>query len=122
MRTVPEWRGKTDDAAIPDRVKLRAFERAGGCCQECGRKIVAETWHCDHITPLWDGGEHREGNLQCLCVGCHWLKTGAEASQRAEGRRHRKRVAGIKPKSRNPLPGGRGSQWKAKIGKGWERR
>ncbi|RIY00177.1 HNH endonuclease [Aureimonas flava] len=58
---------------------------------------------CDHITPLADGGENVESNLQILCGDCHKLKTAAEASQRAAVRslkvKHLK--LGGKPKSRS---------------------
>jgi len=39
------------DAKIPDRVRLRIFERHGGGCQISGRKIRAgEPGECDHIS------------------------------------------------------------------------
>lgn len=99
-RPVKEWVGASDTAAVPARVRLRIFEAAGGCCAACSQRLSAGRWHLDHITPLWDGGEHREGNLQPLCAGCHGGKTSSEASERAEGRRHRMKAAGIKKRRR----------------------
>lgn len=53
MRSVDEWIGKNDDAAIPPRVRLRVFEKFGGICQLSNRKIMAgEAWDLDHIKAL----------------------------------------------------------------------
>ena len=53
MRSVPEWIGATDDAAIPPRVRLRVFNRYGGICQLSGRKIMpGNEWDADHIKAL----------------------------------------------------------------------
>lgn len=95
-RTVKEWIAKHDDATIPTDVQLRVWNRAGGCCQSCTRKIMTgEPKHIDHIAPLADGGEHRERNLQLLCVACHRPKTAAENSERARVKRKAKAVHGF---------------------------
>lgn len=115
-RTVPEWIGKTPDTAIPARVRARVFDRAGGVCHISGRKIQAgEEWHCDHIKPLADGGEHREGNLAPALGSEHRRKTSAENAQRAVERRKREKHLGIKRPVRNPLPGSKASGWRKKI-------
>lgn len=71
-RSVPEWIGKTPDTPIPQRVKLRIFERDGKRCQECTRPVGAGRlpFAFDHIRALVNGGEHRETNLQLLCEHC----------------------------------------------------
>src|SRR5215475_2280497 len=72
MREVPEWRGKSDDAPIPARVRLRIYLRHAGRCYCCGRSIrVGERWDCDHIIVLISGGEHRESNLAPILVEHH---------------------------------------------------
>ena len=38
-------------------------------CEAAGRLVPAEEVH--HITPLSDGGDHRDSNLQALCKSCH---------------------------------------------------
>ena len=63
-RKVDECIGKTPDAKVPRRVRVRIFEREGGKCWISGRKIRAgEPWDLDHKIALVNGGEHRESNL-----------------------------------------------------------
>ena len=112
-RSVAEWIAAHDDQAIPARVRARVFERCGGICHITGRKIVpGDLWDLDHITPLADGGEHRETNLAPALKDAHIAKTSAENTQRAIERRKRAKHIGAKPPSRNPLPGGKASGWK----------
>ena len=100
-RTVPEWRGRTDDAMPTTAVRIRILAATGGRCACCGRKIVAgKPWALDHIKPLADGGENREGNLQPLCDLCHGAKTAKEATERAKGRRVQAKHLGIRAKKR----------------------
>lgn len=103
-RTLPEWIGKHDDAAIPDEVKLRIWNRAKGHCEICTRKILAgEPKHFDHITPLANGGRHAEKNLQIACISCHGKKTAVEATERAKVKAVAKSVLGLKrPKQKIP--------------------
>ena len=118
-RSVPEWRGKNDDAHIPDKVQLRILDRqrpAPGeppICPDCTMPIRnGQTVHFDHKVPLADGGEHAESNLRAIHERpCHKLKTAREAMQRAEARSHQKRSFGIK-KAKRPMPGSRASKFK----------
>lgn len=115
MRAVPEWIGKNDNAMPPPGVRLRIFERAGGQCYLSGRKIAAhEKWELDHIVPLWAGGENRENNLAPALMAAHRKKSAADKTQQAKERRKRMKHLGIN-KSKNPMPGSRGSKWKKKI-------
>lgn len=55
----------------------------------------------DHIVPLKDGGENREGNLQLITEQTHFIKTGEEATARGKERRIHERARGYqrtKPK------------------------
>lgn len=114
-RSVPEWAGKTPDAAIPPRVRLRVFEAHGGTCALTGRKIrPGDEWDCDHIRALANGGEHRESNLQPVLRTAHREKTKADVALKAKADRVRKKHLGLwKPKSK--LPGGRGDSRKRKV-------
>lgn len=90
MRSVPEWVGKTDDAAIPKRVKLRIFERCGGKCGLTGAKImVGDAYDFDHIKALWEGGEHREFNLHPVLRAPHRIKSAADQTRQAKADRTR---------------------------------
>lgn len=103
-REVPEWIGDNDNQAIPARVKVRVFDRAGGVCAECTLPIVGKLRPAyDHIQALINGGEHRESNLQLLCVPCHQIKTGADVAEKS--RVYRKRVKLLGLKRRRTIPG-----------------
>ena len=96
-RSVPEWIGKNDDAPIPPRVRLRVFERHGGICHLSGRKIQAgDSWDCDHVVALINGGPHRESNLAPALRSEHRKKTAADVKQKAKNDRVRKKHIGIK--------------------------
>lgn len=116
-RSVEEWIGKTDDAAIPPRVKLRVWDRFSGRCQcGCNRKImVGERWQADHIVALINGGEHKERNLQPLLTEHHKNKTKEDVTLKSDTYRTRLKQVGIKRASSRPLPFGRGSKLKRKL-------
>ena len=111
MRSVDEWRGKSDDTAIPARVKLRVYDKAEGRCVVC--TLTASAFDIDHIVPLILGGEHREGNMQLICKPCHKAKTALDVKLKAKVARVRKRNLGIRRPSR--FPGSRDSRWKKKM-------
>jgi len=96
-RTVLEWIGRTDDSAIPDRVKERVARKADDCCQCCTRRIAGGLRaEIDHIIPLIIGGQHREANLQLLCHECHAAKTVRDVKIKAKVARLRKRGLGFR--------------------------
>lgn len=92
-RSVSEWIGKNDDAAIPARVKDSIARRSDDCCVKCSRRIGgALRAEFDHVTPLILGGEHRESNLQLLCHECHGAKTAMDVKIKAKVARVRKKL------------------------------
>lgn len=97
-RATEEWIGKHDDQAIPARVKVRVFDRAGGVCAECTLSIVGKLRPAyDHKTALINGGQHRESNLQLLCVPCHAVKTKADVAEKSTVYRKRLKHLGLQP-------------------------
>ena len=97
------WLGRTDNTAAPENVQLRIVQRYKGCCAGCQQRLAIGRWHLDHVIPLQDGGVNAEGNLQPLCVGCHGIKTSAEATDRAKVRAKAKAAYGINaPKQKIP--------------------
>ena len=111
-RAIPEWRGSTPDAKIPDRVKRRIWLRCDGRCALTGRKLRPGDQHdFDHIQPLEDDGVHAEMNLQLVWRPAHREKSKAEATGRAKERRIFAKHTGIKTPGRKLRgPGFRGWQ------------
>lgn len=107
-RAVPEWIGSSPDAAIPDRVKLRIFERYGGICQLTGKRLGPGEWDCDHIKPLKNGGQHRESNLHPVWRPKHREKTAQENTERAAV--NRKKVKHLLPRAKGNWPSRKFSQ------------
>ena len=61
-------------------LRRAVFARDRYRCRTCGG---AGRLECDHIRPLWKGGDPwKLANLQSLCRGCHIEKTRAEAPVR----------------------------------------
>ena len=99
-RAVPEWIAANDDAKIPPRVMERVARKADGRCVKCTRETgPGLPGECDHIVPLVLGGEHRETNLQWLCVPCHAAKTKLDVKLKAKVARIRNKHLGIKKRS-----------------------
>ena len=95
-RSVKEWIGKTDDAKVPPRVRLRVFEAAGGICHLSQRKIQpGEKWELEHKVALILGGEHRETNMAPALVAPHKEKTAAEMKVKSKIAAVRKKHLGI---------------------------
>jgi 5-methylcytosine-specific restriction endonuclease McrA len=116
-RSVEEWIGKTDDQAIPPRVRLRVFERHGGICHLSGRKIMpGDAWDVDHVIALVNGGEHRESNMAPALRTEHRKKTARDVAQKAKDRRIRAKHLGIKKPSR--FATARNGKFKQKVGGG----
>lgn len=99
MRATEEWIGKTDDAAIPLRVRVRVFERYEGRCYLSGRKIKpGEKWEVEHVIALCNGGEHREKNLAPALAAPHAEKTKADVALKSKIARTRAKHLGQWPK------------------------
>lgn len=59
--------------AVSKNIETRLLEFQKGRCA-CCRKILSIDTHLDHITPLFKGGMHEDGNLQLLCAKCNLSK------------------------------------------------
>ena len=115
-RELKPWVGKSDDEAIPARVKLRVFDRCNGRCSNCGVRIGGSIRPAfDHVVALINGGSNSESNLQLLCLPCHSQKTRSDVAQKTVTYRIRLRHLGIKPRKSRPMPGSRASKFKRKI-------
>ena len=61
------------DKAETIRRKI-VYERDGGRCHVCGRKVRPARWHLDHLLPLSKGGNHTYSNVAVSCPKCNMLK------------------------------------------------
>lgn len=50
------------------------FERDGGCCQYCSKKLTIGTMTMDHVHPKSRGGENTWENLVTSCQRCNTTK------------------------------------------------
>lgn len=99
-RSVPEWIGRTADSKIPDRVKLRIWDREGGRCYLTGRKIMpGDEYDYEHVIAiaLWTGDGHgnRESNIRLALKEPHKGKTREDRQLQAKSDRVRKKHLGI---------------------------
>lgn len=122
-RSVDEWIGKTPDAHVPPRVRLRIFAQRNGICHLSGRRIrPGEAWDLDHIVAIVNGGQHRETNLAPALRDKHREKTAADVAEKSRVYRKAANHAGIKTRKGRPMPGSRASGIKRKMNGQVERR
>ena len=80
--------------------RVRVFDSYGGICHICRFRIqVGQAWDCEHIKPLWLGGEDTETNMAPAHKVCHRTKSADESPQRAKSNRVRAKHLGIKKRS-----------------------
>lgn len=101
-RSTDEWIGKTDDSAVPPRVRVRRFDAFGGICYLSGRKIRAgEKWELHHIIALINGGQHRESNLAPVLADAHKKQTRLDvAEKKLFARKRAKHIGATRPKKK----------------------
>jgi len=61
--------------------RLFVYERDGGRCHMCKRKVNRKNWHLDHIVPLSKGGDHSYKNVAVSCLYCNLSKGNTGSSQ-----------------------------------------
>jgi 5-methylcytosine-specific restriction enzyme A len=117
VRSVPEWIGKTPDAAVPPRVRLRVFKRYGGRCQcGCDRPIrPGEAWECEDTIAIINGGQRRESNLKPWLAEHHKNKTARDVAEKSRVYRKAAAHAGIKLKKSRPIPGSKRSGFRKRM-------
>ena len=93
-------------------VKLAAWDRAGGCCEACGKKLFpGDRREYDHIIPDAVRPDNSAENCQLLCGACHTAKTKKDRKDIAKCNRVRAKQAGAhRPKSRLT-----NDRWKRKV-------
>ena len=105
------------------RVKITAKGRAdiflsrGGTCHLCSMKVVpGEEWDVSHDIPLEAGGKDDASNWFVAHRTCHRVHTSTvDMPLIAKVKRIHQNHIGAKLKSKNPLPGSKGSKWKRRM-------
>lgn len=111
--------GTTKRKHMTPRMRLKIWENHKGMCALCGGKIdgVRQRWIVEHMRALELGGEDSESNMAPVHEACAIAKTvgkNGDHARAAKAKRVKTKHLGIK-KSKNPLPGSKGSKWKRKM-------
>jgi 5-methylcytosine-specific restriction endonuclease McrA len=87
---------------FPAKVKLAAFQRANGYCENalCQAKLWTGKFAYDHVIPCELGGDAGIRNCQVLCLVCHAEKTRNDQADIGKARRRERKHLGIKKRSR----------------------
>ncbi len=95
---------------------LLVWEKAGGICVLCKRKIdgVRERWIVEHIHALELGGPDDLDNMGPAHETCAAVKTQDDHRRAAQAKRQKIRHIGANG-SKRPLPFGKASPWKRKV-------
>lgn len=81
------------------KVKVAAFKRADGQCENCTAKLYVGKFHYDHDIPDSLGGEPTLENCKVLCVACHGVKTARiDVPKAAKVKRITQKHIGARPK------------------------
>jgi 5-methylcytosine-specific restriction enzyme A len=111
--------GTTERKKLTPAKRLRIWERDKGVCCLCGLKIdgVRDGWIIEHKRALELGGEDEEGNMGPAHAACAATKTNGpkgDHAMAAKAKRSKRASLGLK-RSKNPLPGSKGSKWRKKM-------
>lgn len=108
--------GTTRRGSLSNRRRLQAWERTGGTCVVCDRRIdgVRDRWIVEHIRALELGGPDEIQNLGPAHEACGREKTRSDHARAAEAKRQKLRHLGAAVVSR-PMLGSRHSVLKRKF-------
>lgn len=98
-RSLPEWIGETPDTPVPPRVRVRVFDRCGGRCHRCTRKILTgEKWTLEHLKAAINGGANRESNFGVTCSWCLPDKNAEDVAEKSSVYTKRAKFLGVELK------------------------
>lgn len=99
---------------FPKKIKLAAFQRSLGSCEECHARLTPGKFEYDHIKEATFNGEPTLDNCRVVCTPCHTRKTSQRAAVIAKSNRQRAKHLGIKRKGRK-IPGSKGSGFRRRF-------
>src|SRR5215510_14599259 len=95
---------------FPARVKVAAFERAKGHCENCGGRLTTGKIRYEHINPDGLTGAPTLENCGVYCATCWRVKTYTyDIPAIAKAKRRERANIGAKARKGRPLPGTRAS-------------
>jgi hypothetical protein len=97
------------------KVRLAAWDHAGGRCEVCTRKLFVGDIFYDHIDPDGLTGAPVAANCQVLCRTCHAVKTRVDVANIARAKRREAAHLGIRSTAKRPLPGTKASGWRKRM-------
>lgn len=102
----------TPRKAMGQMRRLRIWERAGGVCILCARKIdgAREKWIVEHVRALVLGGSDDDDNCRPAHEVCRRIKDKVDVAMGAKAKRMKARHLGIKKRSAWPT-----SKFKRKV-------
>jgi 5-methylcytosine-specific restriction endonuclease McrA len=108
--------GTTVRRKLTPHRRLKVWEKTGGVCVLCERKIdgVRERWIAEHIRALELGGADDFDNLGPAHEACATEKTREDHRRAAQAKRQKIRHLGAEVAKR-PLPFGKTSRWKRTL-------
>lgn len=108
--------GTTRRGTLSSRRRLQAWERTGGTCVVCDRRIdgVRDRWIVEHIRALELGGPDEIHNLGPAHEACGREKTRDDHTRAAGAKRQKLRHLGANVTTR-PMDGSRASAFKRKV-------
>lgn len=56
---------------VDPKLRRAVYDRAGGCCDRCGRLLPPAGFEAHHRKLRSRGGQDSAANLLALCPGCH---------------------------------------------------
>ena len=109
--------GNTPRSKMTEKRRVKVWEKTGGVCVVCGRKIdgTKDKWIAEHIIPLAQGGGDNMQNLGPAHHACAKEKTKADNSNTAEAKRRKADDIGAHIPKTVPMPAGRKSDTKIKM-------
>lgn len=115
-RKVQEWIGEMPDTKVPPRVRLRVFEKWGGCCYLSGQRIrPGDQWDLEDIIALINGGQNRESNKAPALKDKHKEKTARDVAEKSMIARKKAKHFLPKPTSKWPKKPAGYNSWTRKI-------
>ncbi|WP_375408045.1 HNH endonuclease signature motif containing protein [uncultured Methylobacterium sp.] len=112
----PEDVGTTPRGSLSAKRRLQAWERTGGTCVVCARRIdgLRERWIVEHIRALELGGADELDNMGPAHEACGGAKTRDDHTRTARAKRQKLRHLGALDTSR-PFPSSRAGAFKRKV-------